>query len=135
MDLNALHEYELERFYRNIIRRLCKERLVHQAYDFYSEMTAKNISCGSTIYRNLIYGYCIVGQFKQAIAFFGQLEPEPAPLYILPCPSFNVALTSALVTDGEVKDAKGQRVSKIAKIVETLLLNKLSIGQPYYIYS
>lgn len=30
---------------------------------------------------------------------------------------------------------KGQRVSKIAKIVETLLLNKLSIGQPYYIYS
>lgn len=161
MDLNGLHEYQLEHFYSYIIRRLCKDRLVHQAYDFYSEMTAKNISCGSTIYRNLIYGYCIVGQFKQAIAFFRQFGPEP-PLYILPCPSFNLALASAFVTDGEVKDAKsavavmvkhgvkpnvasyhsiidelykGQRVGKIAKTVETLLLNKLSIGQPYYIYS
>jgi len=69
-DHNGLDDYQLEQFYRNIIDRLCKDRLVHQAYGCYSEMIAKNISCGSAIYRRLIYGYCIVGQFKQAIAFF-----------------------------------------------------------------
>ena len=54
--------------YNSIIFRLCKDRLVNQAYDLYSEMIHdNNIEPSYTTYQNLTYGYCILGQFKQAI--------------------------------------------------------------------
>ncbi|RHN82097.1 putative tetratricopeptide-like helical domain-containing protein [Medicago truncatula] len=52
----------------NSIFRLCKDRLVNQAYDLYSEMIhVNNIEPNYTTYQNLTYGYCILGQFKQAM--------------------------------------------------------------------
>ena len=66
---------QLLRRYNSIIYRLCKDRLVNQAYDLYSEMIhVNNINPNSCTYNHLVYGYCIIGQFKQAIDFFIKLE-------------------------------------------------------------
>jgi len=91
---------DLTDFYNSIILTLCKDRLVNQAYDFYSEMIAKNIPRSCLTYHYLIHGYCIVGQFKQAIALFKELDASPNKMF----PSAIVVPT--LVTEGEVKDAK-----------------------------
>jgi pentatricopeptide repeat domain-containing protein 1 len=136
-------------FYNNIIFRLCKDRLVNQAYDLYSEMIVKKIMPGAITYHNLIYGYCIVGQFKQAIALFRKLEAYMDPSVYVP----------TLVTEGEVKAAKSTialmikggvkpivasfhsvidelykgegRVDKIAQMVETLRRFKPKLEQYY----
>jgi pentatricopeptide repeat domain-containing protein 1 len=57
--------------YNSIIFRLCKDRLVNQACDLYSDMIhVNNIEPNYTTYQNLTYGYCILGQFKQAMELF-----------------------------------------------------------------
>ncbi|KEH40775.1 putative pentatricopeptide [Medicago truncatula] len=64
-------EDEFEDMYDAIIITLCMERHINEAYDLFSEMIVKKkiIPCND-IYCCLVYGYCITGQFKQAIALF-----------------------------------------------------------------
>lgn len=88
--------------YELIILRLCRDGLLKEAHDLLSEMI--NIMpdpCTST-YSYLIYGYCINGQFKQAIALFKELGK------ILPVDFFRELPknVSTLVTEQEVKTAK-----------------------------
>jgi pentatricopeptide repeat protein len=76
-------------------------------------MIVKKIIHNCTTYHNLIYGYCIVGQFKQAIALFRELE---ASKYM--DPSVYVPI---LVAEGEVIFAKGA-ITHMVKGGENLLL-------------
>jgi len=107
--------------YNRIIFRLCKDRLVHQAYDLYSEMIhVTKINPDFLTHCHLLYGYCIVGQFKQAIWLDRELEkPNYNPstgLGSMTKTAENALLTSKyippcisalnLVTEQEVKDAK-----------------------------
>ncbi|XP_024634823.1 pentatricopeptide repeat-containing protein At1g12775, mitochondrial [Medicago truncatula] len=136
-------------FYNSIILTLCKDRLVNQAYDFYSEMIVKNIPRCCLTYHYLINGYCIIGEFKQAIALLRELDASPNKIF----PSAIVVPT--LVTEGEVKDAKtvvavmvkcgvkpnvasyhsvidqlyrgDGKVNKIAQMLPTLLLDRPSL--------
>lgn len=94
-----LGDFTLLLCYNSIIYRLCKDRLVNQAYDLYSEMIhVNNINPDSCTYSHLVYGYCILGQFKQAIEFFIQLE---ASRTASPTPP-------TLVTQRDMKSATGQ---------------------------
>jgi pentatricopeptide repeat domain-containing protein 1 len=87
--------------YNTIIFRLaCKDKLINQAYDLYSEMKlhGNNVSPNSDTYHHLIFGYCIIGQFKQAIRLFKEFK---ASINIhRPC------LLTLAVTEREVKSAK-----------------------------
>jgi len=88
------------RCYKTIIFRLaCKDRLIYQAYDLYSEIKLHGIdvSPNSDTYHHLIFGYCIIGQFKQAIRLFKEFK---ASKNIRPC------LLTLEVTEREVKSAK-----------------------------
>lgn len=75
LQIDGEGDFTLLQCYNSIIYRLCKDRLVNQAYDLYSEMIhVNNINPDSCTYSHLVYGYCILGQFKQAIDFFIELE-------------------------------------------------------------
>ncbi|RHN52657.1 putative pentatricopeptide [Medicago truncatula] len=54
--------------YTTIIDSLCKDKLVIDAYDLYSEMI-KKISPDVVTYNTLVHGFCIAGQLKEAIGF------------------------------------------------------------------
>jgi pentatricopeptide repeat domain-containing protein 1 len=54
-------DFYVKSFYNAIIFRLCKDRLVNQAYDLYSEIIVKKITPCVVTYHNLIYGYCTEG--------------------------------------------------------------------------
>jgi pentatricopeptide repeat domain-containing protein 1 len=62
--------------YAKVISRLCEDRLVNEAYALFSEIVVKNKKnrLYLVLYHRLIYGYCITGQFKQAIAMFRELK-------------------------------------------------------------
>jgi len=110
--------------YNKIILRLCKDRLVHQAYDLYSEMIVKKIKPDFVTHQHLLYGYCVVGQFKQAIWFNRELgkpiSNDPTIGLLSLTKILERALASLhsskyippniyalnLVTEQEVKDAK-----------------------------
>jgi len=117
-------------------------------------MIVKNIPCSYVTYDHLIYGYCLVGQFEQAIALFRELDASSNKIF----PS--AVFVPTLVTEGEVKDArtvvavmvkcgvkpnvasyhsvidqlyKGDgKVNKIAQMLPTLVLDIASLTQPYY---
>ena len=102
IDTENLDGFTVKRCYNTVIFRLaCKDRLINQAYDLYSEMKLhvnNKVSPNSDTYHHLIFGYCIIGQFKQAIRLFEEFK---ASINIRrPCP-----LTLA-VTEREVKSAK-----------------------------
>ncbi|KEH42227.1 pentatricopeptide (PPR) repeat protein [Medicago truncatula] len=100
IDTESLHAFTVMRCYNTIIFRLaCKDRLINQAYDLYSEMKlhGNNVSPNSHTYHHLIFGYCIIGQFKQAIRLFKEFK---ASINIRPC------LLTIAVTEREVKSAK-----------------------------
>lgn len=62
--------------YAKVISRLCEDRLVNEAYALFSEIVVKNkrVMRNRGLHHRLIYGYCITGQFKQAIAMFRELK-------------------------------------------------------------
>jgi len=47
--------------YNTIIDGLCKDKLVNEAYDLYSEMDARGIFPNVIAYSTLICGFCLVG--------------------------------------------------------------------------
>jgi pentatricopeptide repeat domain-containing protein 1 len=101
LEIDKKPKYSMSNFmccYNSIIFRLCKDRLVNQAYELYSEMIhVNNIKPDSATYKHLIYGYCILGQFKQALRLF--IEFEASRIVYLPTPP-------TLVTEHDVKSAK-----------------------------
>lgn len=89
--------------YNSIILRLCKDRLANQAYDLYSEMIHTHTFKPDVVtYHHLIYGYCILGQFEQAIALFKKFKASlPEKVFKV---SINIPPTPP--TQREVKSAK-----------------------------
>jgi pentatricopeptide repeat protein len=55
---------------------MCKDKLVDDAFDLYSEMVAKRISPDVVTYSTLISGFCIVGKLKEAIDLFNTMILE-----------------------------------------------------------
>jgi len=144
-------DFYVRSFYNTTIFRLCEDRLVNQAYDLYSEMIVKKITPCAITYHNLIYAYCIVGQFKQAIALFKKLEAlkymDPS-VYVPTEGEVKAAKsTTALMIKGGVKPIvagyhsvidelyKGEgQIGKIAQMVETLRRYKIKPEHKYYSY-
>lgn len=96
--------YLLKRCCNNILFRLCKDKLVNQAYDLCSEINHvddNDVKPDAITYLNLIYGHCILTQFKQALALFREMETSTYLLY----PTKTTSPTN-LVTEQEVKSAK-----------------------------
>jgi len=84
--------------------RLCKDKLVNQAYDLCSEINHvddNDVKPDAITYLNLIYGHCILSQFKQALALFREMETSTYLLY----PTKTTSPTN-LVTEQEVNSAK-----------------------------
>ena len=50
--------------YNTIIHSLCKNKLLGDACDVYSEMIVKGISPDVVTYTTLIHGFCIMGHLK-----------------------------------------------------------------------
>jgi pentatricopeptide repeat domain-containing protein 1 len=59
--------------YNTIIESLCKEKLVTEAYELYSQMIVKKISPDVVTFSSLIYGFCIVGRLKEAFGLFHEM--------------------------------------------------------------
>lgn len=53
-----------------IIDSLRKDKLIIDARDLYSEIIVKIIYPGIVTYASLMYGFCLIGQVKEAIECF-----------------------------------------------------------------
>jgi hypothetical protein len=110
--------YTVTDLHNSVIHRMCSDKLVNQAYALCYEMFVRNIMPDLVTYPHLIYGHCITGQFKQAIALFKELEPSGDMKPSLPLPSLVTKLKPSkciepitydvptIVTEQEVKSAK-----------------------------
>jgi pentatricopeptide repeat domain-containing protein 1/leucine-rich PPR motif-containing protein len=88
--------------YNTIIDRMFKDKLLSDAKDLYSEMTIKGVSSDVVTYTSLIYGFCIVGQLKEAIGLLNEMVVSRklnGDVYIIS------VLLDALCKEGNVKQA------------------------------
>jgi pentatricopeptide repeat domain-containing protein 1 len=95
------NEKRYEALYDLIIITLCKERRINEAYDLFSELIVKNFIPCNFLYCCLVYGYCITGQFKQAIALFSEFGEALRNIS-----TEQDVKAAKLVTEQEVKAAK-----------------------------
>ena len=87
--------------YQRIILRLCRDRHLKEAHDLFSEMIVKKIMPSNVVYCCLVYGYCITGQFKQAIALLREFGEALRNIS-----NEQDVKAAKLVTEQEVKTAK-----------------------------
>ncbi|KAL2334827.1 hypothetical protein Fmac_016040 [Flemingia macrophylla] len=90
------------KFLSFILPRLCKDKLVSHACQWYSEMTVKGISPDAITYSTLIYGFCIVGELEEAIRFLNEMVVEN----INPNKYTFNTLIDGLCKEGKVKDGE-----------------------------
>ncbi|XP_057426690.1 putative pentatricopeptide repeat-containing protein At1g12700, mitochondrial [Lotus japonicus] len=116
--LQLLRQIEEEhtdvQMYNTIIKSMCEDKCVSDAYDLYNEMLLKRISPDVFTYNTLIYGFCAGGQLRKAVGFFNVMKMEN----IKPDVSTFDPLIHALCKERKVKQANSVVAAMIKASVE-----------------